>query len=87
MAIREIPTSFIYSCDACGAEHEQKNASGHYANGLPDHWRRLEVHQHGYDPQGHAVADATIKRLLCPDCGEKAVAAVNATLGKDTDHD
>lgn len=77
MAIREIPKAYDYICDVCGFTHRQENAGGHYANSRPEHWGELVVKQDAYDFQGAAVADGTIKRLLCSDCREGAIKAIN----------
>jgi len=82
MAIQEIPKAFLYICDGCGAEHLQKNASGHYTNSTPAHWATLILRQDAYDFQGCAVADGTITRLLCEECTSKATKAINSALVK-----
>lgn len=80
MGILEIPKSFEYTCDACGEKHVQKNASGHYTNSCPPHWAQLMLVQDAYDYQGAAVADGTLKRLLCRKCTEIVSDAINAAL-------
>jgi len=35
MSIKEIPKSFLYSCDVCNTEHLQENANGCYSNSTP----------------------------------------------------
>lgn len=82
MGIQEIRKSYIYTCDACGKEHIQKNAKGYYSDSRPPHWSRLVLNQDAHDFQGAAVADGTIKRLLCEDCTPKVAAAVNAAIRK-----
>lgn len=77
MSIETIPQAFKYTCDLCGKEHLQVNASGHYSNSRPPHWATLIVAQDAYDYQGSACADATIKRLLCDDCRPLIIAAIN----------
>jgi hypothetical protein len=77
MAIEEIPTAFRYICDSCGKIHLQENAAGHYTNSCPPHWGMLTLAQVAYDFQGAACADATIKRLLCPECKDQTVEAIN----------
>ena len=77
MAIREVPKSFIYKCDICGAEHEQKNADGHYTDSRPSHWANLSVKQDAYDLQGNACADGSVHRLLCDDCRSGVIKAIN----------
>lgn len=77
MAIREIPKAFDYICDVCGKTHRQENAGGHYTDSRPPYWATLIVSQDAYDFQGTAVADATIRRLLCDDCRSSAIKAIN----------
>ena len=77
MAIREIPRAFEYICDVCGKTHRQENAGGHYTDSRPDHWERLTLARHAYDYQGQAVADGTIKRLICDDCAPGLQKAIN----------
>lgn len=43
MAIREVPRSFVYTCDGCGQEHTQAGADGHYTNSTPPLWGRLRI--------------------------------------------
>lgn len=75
--IREVPRSFVYECDACGAEHVQENASGHYTNSRPSQWMTLKLERDATDYQGAAVASADVKLLLCLSCGPRISAAVN----------
>ena len=88
MSIREIPRSFVYTCDACGIEHLQENAGGHYTDSRPPLWERLKLHRTAVDYQGTPCADASIERLLCDRCAAIISKAVNeATLkiqSKDT---
>lgn len=78
MAIREIPKSFEYVCDCCGVVDLQKNASGHYSNSRPPRWASLTLAQDAYDYQGNAVADGTVKLLLCDRCRDAMADAINA---------
>lgn len=78
MTIREIPRAFEYVCDLCSAAHLQENAGGHYSDSRPPRWSRLTVARSAYDFQGSAVADGTITRLLCADCSERVIVAINA---------
>mgnify|MGYP001263534490 CR=1 FL=1 len=80
MSIREIPRSFVYTCDGCKVEHTQENAGGHYANSRPPHWATLKIAREAYDSHGAACADASLERLLCKDCAGKVFAAVNTSL-------
>lgn len=77
MAIREIPRAFEYQCDICGKTHEQKNASGHYTDSRPPHWTSLKIGADVYDYQGAAVADASVKRLVCDDCTPGLTRTIN----------
>jgi len=77
MAVNEIPRQFEYECDVCGAKHLQQNAGGHYTDSRPPHWARLEFRMDAYDFQGAAVADGSVRRLLCDGCSIEARQAVN----------
>lgn len=72
MAVREIPASYEYTCDGCGAKQNAKSR--------PPHWTRLKIERDAYDYQGNACADASIDRLLCKSCSEIVFNAVNASL-------
>lgn len=78
MAIREIPKSYEYQCDRCNVIHKQENAGGHYTDSRPPMWSRLTLAQDAHDYQGAAVADGTIKLLLCRTCTN----AVNVIVEK-----
>lgn len=77
MTVREIPKAFEYICDCCGKKHVQENANGHYTNSRPSHWAQLIFRQAAEDFQGQEVADATVERLLCPDCRSVVGKAIN----------
>lgn len=77
MAIREIPKAYDYICDVCGFTYRQEHAGGHYANSRPPYWGELVVKQDVCDCLGAAIADGTIKRLLCDDCREDAIKIIN----------
>ncbi len=74
MSVREIAASFEITCDGCKAVVSQ-----HHKN-RPPHWVDLHILRDAYDFQGAAVADASVKRLLCDDCASKVFAAINAAL-------
>lgn len=74
MAIREVPSSYEYICDGCKTTETQAHKS------QPKYWCELIFAQPAYDFQGCAVADGTIKRLLCADCTKAAADAVNAAI-------
>lgn len=69
MGMREIPATKEWCCDLC------KTTA--VAPSRPPHWANLHLQQDAYDYQGAAVADASIKRLLCGDCRDKIVTAIN----------
>ncbi len=73
MGLREIPVSFEHKCDGCG-KVVLRNAPSR-----PLHWSQLTVGRDAYDFQG---ADASIKRLLCEECSDTVLAAINASLTK-----
>ncbi len=74
MAIREIPAAFEHACDACGKAVQKPTKS------RPEYWCGLVVEQDAYDYQGHAVADATIRRVLCGECKTVVVKAINDSI-------
>lgn len=82
MGITEIPRSFIYTCDGCGEQHKQENAGGHYTDSRPPRWSRLTLARDAHDFHGIAVADDSIKRLLCESCSTKVAQAINAAFTK-----
>jgi hypothetical protein len=80
MAVVEVPRSYRYICDDCGAEHVQENAGGHYTNSRPKFWAHLKLSRDAYDHQGSAVADGSIERLLCAACSEKVISSINSAI-------
>ena len=72
MTVKAIRPSWIYTCDACGREkqlpHETSRPSG---------WGRLILEQGAVDYQGAEVADASIRRLLCPSCKSALGTVIN----------
>lgn len=75
MAVREIPASYEYVCDGC-----KKAVTSPKKIGRPTYWATLVVEQDAYDYQGCAVADGTVRRLLCRDCTETASMAINEAI-------
>lgn len=74
MAISEVPAKFVATCDGCGAMVEQTTKS------RPRYWVELHLLRDAYDWQGCAVADGSVKRLLCGDCAKAAETAINAAI-------
>ena len=70
MAIREIAATKEWCCDLCKLTEIMPSR--------PSYWANLHIQQDAYDYQGAAVADGSIKRLLCSKCREAVVAAINA---------
>lgn len=88
MSVREIPKSYEYTCDCCGTVHVQENAGGHYTNSRPPRWAMLTLAQDAEDWSGAAVADGTLKLLLCQLCRgslASSIAALVATLREKKD--
>jgi hypothetical protein len=73
MPIREVSRHWIVTCDCCGAE-----ATNHSSGTRPSGWINVFVGADATDYQGNPVADASTKLILCPTCGQKIVAAMNA---------
>lgn len=75
MAVTDIPARKLFRCDGCAQEVEVGASTTR-----PAHWTNLHVLQDAYDFQGHAVADGSVKLLLCTKCTTVAVGAVNAAI-------
>jgi len=69
MTVKEIPKSFLYTCDQCGTPHLQENASGHYNNSTPPDWLSIRLSRYSKIP---------VDILLC----DKCEATIVATLGE-----
>ena len=76
MAVREIPASYESTCDGCGAKYASASKS------RPPHWSNLIIERDAYDFQGCAVADGTIRRLLCDVCANAAAKAINEAIAR-----
>lgn len=74
MALREIAPSFEAICDCCKAVETMNS------RGRPKYWSDFHILRDAYDYQGCAVADGSVKLLLCLKCGEAATKAVNAAF-------
>lgn len=75
MAVTDLPARKLFKCDCCGATTEESASTSR-----PSHWCNLHVLRDAYDFQGCAVADASVKLLLCTPCTTATVAAVNAVV-------
>lgn len=71
MTMKEIPQSFLYTCDGCGKEENLKTRT------RPRRWVELNILADAYDYQGAAVADASSHRILCEKCYEFLGRAIN----------
>lgn len=74
MSIIEVAAKFRFACDGCGKTEEGPTRS------RPKYWSDLHILRDAYDFQGCAVADGSVKLLLCLDCGEAAATVLNAAL-------
>lgn len=74
MGVREISASYEFVCDGCGLVEKRPS------NSRPAYWTGLHIEAHAYDYQGCAVADASVKRLLCQDCTSEAHKAINNVI-------
>jgi hypothetical protein len=74
MAVREVAASFEHVCDCC------KSVEASSSRSRPKYWCDLHVLRDAYDFQGCAVADGSVKLLLCLNCGEKVTKAMNAVF-------
>ena len=75
MAIREVPRSFVYQCDACGEEHVQENPTGHYTDSRPPQWTTLRFTT--TDKLSELRRD---EKLLCENCGTSVVNAIDRAI-------
>lgn len=73
MSIREIPKSYEYSCDLCGAVHVQRNANGQYTNSTPPDWLLLRMDSNG---KRFSYPAEPMRKLLCTTCGERTLQAI-----------
>lgn len=83
MAIREIPKSYHYTCDLCGAKHVQQNANGHYENSTPPDWMRLRVDSNG---TRFSYPAQPLDKLLCTSCGERTLSAIERVEPAEVRH-
>lgn len=74
MAVRKIEASYEHVCDGCGAVERTASTS------RPKYWADLHILQDAYDYQGCAVADGSVKRLLCRECASDVADWVNGAL-------
>jgi hypothetical protein len=77
MAIREIPKTFEYTCDRCGAIHNHQGA-GHYTNSTPDRWSKLK-----FQPREREGWSREL--LLCDSCTEQANSMLSSFATKPSD--
>lgn len=70
MGVKIVPETKEWGCDIC----KLTEVSPH----RPPHWGNLHLQQDAYDYQGAAVADGSIKRLLCNKCRVAVIAAINS---------
>lgn len=74
MSVRKIEASYEHVCDGCRAMERTASTS------RPKYWADMHILQDAYDHQGCAVADGSVKRLLCADCTSAVAAAANAAI-------
>lgn len=74
MGVREIPKQYEHTCDGCRVVKVTNFSS------RPTYWTGLNIIADAYDYQGAAVADASVKRLLCYDCTVSVHKAVNNAI-------
>ncbi len=73
MSVQEIPKSYRYTCDLCGANHVQEHANGHYTNSVPPDWMRLKILGNG---KRWSYPAEPLDKLLCESCGELTLKAI-----------
>lgn len=74
MAVTEIYATWRATCDCCKATEEMAS------RGRPKYWIDLHILRDAYDFQGCAVADGSVKLLLCKACADSAQKALNASF-------
>lgn len=74
MAIREVAAQFEHVCDSCKVVETSATRS------RPKYWSDFHILRDAYDFQGAAVADGSVKLLLCLACSDAAAKAVNAAI-------
>ncbi len=74
MAVQEIPKSYLYTCDACGATHTQEHAYGHYTDSTPPNWSKLFLCVRDHE----CLCRFRHDRLLCAQCTDNASTVLRA---------
>jgi hypothetical protein len=74
MTVREVPKSFIYTCDWCANDHRQENSDGHYTESCPPNWGWIKL----YGRPGDIAT--SLGYLLCTDCYSQARTAINTAM-------
>lgn len=74
MGTQEIPAAYEHVCDGCRATLTAATKS------RPAYWSTLTLARDQHDFQGAAVADGTVRRLLCDECSGEVIDAINAAL-------
>lgn len=74
MATARIPEQYAHTCDSCQQVVTTPTSA------RPKYWAKLIIQQDSYDFQGAAVADGSIERILCRECIERAVTAINESM-------
>lgn len=74
MALTEVQATWRAACDCCKAIVEMASKR------RPAHWIELHILRDAYDFQGAAVADGSVKLLLCVPCSKAAVDAMNESF-------
>lgn len=67
---------WIISCDGCATDVRAER------DGRPSGWGILNLERAAQDFQGNEVADASIRRLLCPECLEAVSSAINEAISR-----
>jgi hypothetical protein len=75
MSIREVPKSYVYTCDVCNAEHVQENANGCYTNSTPPGWSTIKIIAADVKPRFNFE-----EYLLCETCGPRLLNPILGTL-------
>jgi hypothetical protein len=76
MAVTEVYATWRATCDCCKATEEM------VSKGRPKHWIDLHILRDAYDFHDCAVADGSVKLLLCTTCADSALKAMNTSFDK-----
>lgn len=75
MSVREIPKSYVYTCDSC--RKECQNSKG---GKRPTGWHLLNWYADVLDYYNSTITNTSFEHLLCPDCGDIIKKTIDAAI-------